>query len=319
MKILFFCMLMLCLIFCKAQEEKQAIALQKMISYVEEMQKNNARENTLASRQSKHAPSVHVNILKASMLGDGENFWDNQEAIELVFAANLAIDLISTRDDFGYLIQSIAFWYERNRYTRHFFLKADEIHQDVRRLARSAPFNSGGTEGMHFDDLFSYREICQRWEEFEAWVLREVNVAQSSREHWDRQGRRDFLILMGMVSHSVQDFYAHSNLVRLILDHNRRSSVAIQPCWEDIVALEKHTEASKSLNYGLWQWCIQSNETVTSESEYSSEKWLGLQTGSWGKKDKLYDKRHSQWKKPWKHRDEDHSLALALSGRTTIH
>jgi hypothetical protein len=60
-------------------------------------------------------------------------------------------------------------------------------------------------EQMHFDDLVGYADFTNRWNKLLRNTYDAVQTAESKNDV------RGFLAILGMTSHQVQDFYAHSN------------------------------------------------------------------------------------------------------------
>ncbi len=105
----------------------------------------------------------------------------------------------------------------------------------VRALGRTAPFSTGGgTRGFHFNSLYTYAAIESRWRELAAWadhVCDSLARAGLTSDE-ERAGR---LRLIGMASHAVQDFYAHSNWVRLLGPFTSGAMKAEEfPLWDEL-------------------------------------------------------------------------------------
>lgn len=67
------------------------------------------------------------------------------------------------------------------------------------------------TRGFHFDNLFSYELIQNRWDSLKNWVKFQSQLILKNNNFTTNY----WLIFMGVVLHAVQDFYCHSNWVIL--------------------------------------------------------------------------------------------------------
>lgn len=106
----------------------------------------------------------------------------------------------------------------------------------VKTLVGDATFDTKGTNGFHFDDLFSYDRIAARWQALEAWVQTKAQALE--RDGWGAGARTRFLCLLGIVHHAVQDFYAHSNWAKLLnpSTKGKRFDPAELPTWDELPA-----------------------------------------------------------------------------------
>src|SRR5688572_13568119 len=109
-----------------------------------------------ASATSTPAASIrdHQRITREALRDAG---WTDDELIERVVRCNLATDM--ARLDAPYR-ETLAF----------LFPKTGKFVDPIMELAGAAPFNSHGTDGFHFNNLYSFDAIEKQWDEFAAWV-----------------------------------------------------------------------------------------------------------------------------------------------------
>lgn len=146
----------------------------------------------------------------------------------------------------------------------------------VRALGRTAPFSPGSTRGFHFNSLYSYAAIESRWRVLGAWadhVCDSLGRAGLPPE----EERASRLRLIGMVSHAVQDFYAHANWVG-ILDRFTPGEMKADefPVWEELT--EGHGGWRE--HHPAFQWTQALDRMrVSDRARSDAEDEGGLQTG----------------------------------------
>ncbi len=181
----------------------------------------------------------------------------------------------------------------------------------VRAMARTAPFSSEGTLGFHFNSLYSYSAIETRWRDLGGWADH-VSDSIGAGTMPPELEHETYLRLVGMVSHAVQDFYAHANWVGL-LDHDTPGEMKADefPLWEELVQdhggwRERHPE---------FHFAAALDRLRISDRERSAtEDHGGLQTGRTGGE-------HISGVQPWMHRHkggEEKAVVSDLARRAII-
>lgn len=219
----------------------------------------------------------HEEITRKALLEMG---WGDQHAIETVAQSNVATD-------FGRLPS-------HSRTALNIVLPATSSHVPlVRGLAETAAFSPRGSVGFHFNSLYSYSDISARWAALDSWA----NSVCYLIEHEPNSERRQrlYLVLLGLVSHSVQDFYAHSNWIEILdgFDSQAKGFDSRDlPIWEELVENASNWRAENpdfSSGEAIAQLLV-SNQVLSHDDCEG-----GLQTGS------VRGERF-EGTPPWKHR-----------------
>jgi len=149
--------------------------------------------------------------------------WTDDELIERIVRCNLATDMARLHAPYR---ESLAF----------LFPKTGKFVDPVLELAASAPFNSHGTDGFHFNNLYSYSAIEEVWGELSEWVESNArSISESPGEFRTPTDDPRVLTLYGMTTHAVQDFYSHSNWVQLLSLFLSGKEADGFPLWEDLM------------------------------------------------------------------------------------
>jgi len=204
--------------------------------------------------------------------------WTDPEAIREVARANMATDLARLPAHAQDLLRALA-------------PRTEDSAAEVLRLAATVPFNPQGTDSLHFNSLYTYDAVVLRWTEFGTWV--DAHGRELATRGLPGSQTRAFL---GVVMHSVQDFYEHANWFT-ILDRFAPPGMkrGDYPLWEDLVDdrggwREAHPafDSAGALNR------LRASNAFLSETEELG----GLQTGR---------TRYEHWTtrpKPWMHRHQ---------------
>ncbi len=248
--------------------------------------------------------------------------WKNAEAVDLVLNCNLATDLHQ---------------FEGKCYMFVFYIlypSGSGQISDVKRLIGDMPegvkFNTSGTNGFHFDDLFHYDEIEKRWEDLRAWSRHQVARAQA---RWSEGGRDDFLRVVGISSHSVQDFYCHSNWVSILRSFVSSDDPEDYPVWKDVASeppsafrgvvlapaitgiLRKGATAPTWDRSAILDRMKESNRSISDDPTRG-----GLQTGGWDRSEDR-DPLSGLSVRGWQHRHPEEPpeslIAPVLAARAT--
>lgn len=212
---------------------------------------------------------------------DLENQGWGEEARDIAIDCNMATDLLASNWSF-------------------FFPAASGRKDDVEALIADAEFNTDNSNGFHFDNLNSYDDIVERWEALETWA--EAEVDEMVEDGWGAESRETFICLVGVVQHAVQDFYAHSNWVKLLNEYVGEPYT--EDTDEDDVNSDQFPtwdELHDSGEWGGWSEGTsdadvigrlqQSNENPGSGTENEDDD--GLQTGQYPEEDGgPWDHRH---------------------------
>lgn len=156
------------------------------------------------------------------------------------------------------------------------FAEAGDWVPVVSALGETAPFSPRSTAGFHFNSLYSFSDIEERWRELGVWVDTTARTLRpDGNEPLDMDSVAAFL---GLLTHAVQDFYCHANWVT-ILNHHTPGDLepAEFPLWEELVHdldgwRERHPEfpVERALTH------LRLSDAVLSEDDERG----GLQTGS---------------------------------------
>jgi len=231
-----------------------------------------------------------------------EQRWNNEDASDLVVDCGTATDLADLPKPLGFFAGIV-------------YPGAGDQTRRVAEIAGTAPFNTCGTDGFHFDDLFAYDDIAARWEGLEAWAVERAAEASAG---WGEDARNDYLRVMGMVFHAVQDFYCHANWAQLLNPFTQSGSWRPEefPIWEDLVKddgkwLENHRNFQSPRAFAA----LRASNTATSTDHLRG----GLQTGRWDA-ERVRDPQSGEMIKPWKHRHpkgQEKIVAEELARRAT--
>jgi hypothetical protein len=102
-------------------------------------------------------------------------------------------------------------------------------------LTQSASFSAPSTRGFHFNSVYTYDDITQRWAEFDSWVDETAGIFETE------QNPEKYIAFLGAVAHHVQDFYAHANWVGIIaeVDSNNLDKQSF-PLWCELIDNKNH-------------------------------------------------------------------------------
>jgi hypothetical protein len=179
----------------------------------------------------------------------------------------------------------------------------------VRDLAETAPFSPRASVGFHFNSLYSFDAIEIRWRDLGAWV--DETAARLASADDGTLDTQTCLTLLGILTHTVQDFYSHANWTGILNEYTAGDFEADEfPLFEELVWDEGGwREAHPDFP---WQQALEhlhrSNVFVS-----ATEDEGGLQTGS------------TRWEtftgtEPWSHRHKhgkEHDAIGHLSERAT--
>ncbi len=132
------------------------------------------------------------------------------------------------------------------------------------------------TKGFHFDNLFTFAEIKERWKLINSWV---VDMGKAFKKD---KGIKKWFVLIGLILHAIQDFYCHSNwvLIAAFEGNNKIIDGKSLPTWEEM--FEPDTVWFK--NNGKFQKIKfemrLKDETIPREFEFIGNELSGLQTGN---------------------------------------
>jgi len=152
------------------------------------------------------------------------------------------------------------------------------------------PFSPETCKGFHFNSLYSYSDIANRWEELGTWV---DSTCDAIAEMPATERRQTYLVFLGMTFHMVQDFYAHSNWVGLLDPYAGGDfDAGALPTWEELIDDEgTWRELHPEFPVDEAQYRLRLSDIVVRDDEHLG----GLQTGS---------TRHDHFVglHPWPHR-----------------
>jgi hypothetical protein len=224
--------------------------------------------------------------------------WRSREALNVVSTANVAVDYVQVAQRHG------CFEY----------VLSDECRRRmdaVKSMTKLMPGNGGGTDFFHFDNLFSYDQVLAHWDRLDAWAAERADEIEG---RWETEGSDPFLVLLGIVTHAVQDFYCHSNYAFLAvrtIPTPRNSEI---PAW-----FELRDRRVRDCDEFVRRLRL-SNACLSSDDEAG-----GLQTGWYGlSAERLREIAGTDGKPPWEHRHlgwltRERSLAVSLCERETAH
>jgi hypothetical protein len=178
----------------------------------------------------------------------------------------------------------------------------------VRGLAETAEFSPRASVGFHFNSLYSYDDIATRWADLEEWT----ESAALAIARMDEQSRtRMSLVLLGIVTHAVQDFYSHANWVWIIDGYTPGEMEADEfPLWEELVG-NFDDWSSKNPQFPAAE--VMAHFELSNEGLSVDEHCGGLQTGSVRGETFTGDT-------PWSHRHsngDEQKVVHELAGRAT--
>jgi hypothetical protein len=142
--------------------------------------------------------------------------------------------------------------------------------------------NLSETQGFHFDNLFHYRQIDERWSNITKWVK------DNGKNYKTSESIKEWFALMGIIIHAVQDFYCHSNWVLIHANHCRSFNADAIPTWEEFNNTEWRNSHSNydTRSSELLLQKMKLSDTIISNDEFNvDEKGSviisgGLQTGN---------------------------------------
>lgn len=238
--------------------------------------------------------------------------WKNEQAKIIVVSSNLYTDILdkglfASRNYFNpgaNFTAGIVYYKYSDTYASQIINLMCNYTIYVNCIIENSPFNkdyagdlTGSvslTKGFHFDNLFTYSQICERWKELDDWVKEEGRRSWESLaqciEKSDKREIRElqfWLCLIGMVTHAVQDFYCHSNWITLTNYYGTKSRTFDPdslPIWEEISDSKWLSNHANFDVMKVMRKFKQSNMEVSSEEfkERGMKHTLsgGLQTGN---------------------------------------
>jgi hypothetical protein len=175
-----------------------------------------------AAPSSTQAASIgdHQRITREALRAAG---WTDEELIEQIVRCNLATDMARLHAPYR---EPLAF----------LFPKTGKFVEPTLDLAAKAQFNSHGTDGFHFNNLYSFNAIDEQWQGLTKWMESTASTIVASRS----PGSTLFddprvLVLYGMTTHAVQDFYSHTNWVELLSPALAGRDADAFPVWEELM------------------------------------------------------------------------------------
>jgi hypothetical protein len=169
-----------------------------------------------------HAASTrdHQHITREAFHDVG---WTDDELIEQIVRCNLATDMARLRTVY---CRTLCFFYP----------KTGRFVDPVLGLASTARFNSHGTDGFHFNNLYSFDVIERHWSGLAEWVEANArSISESPGAFSTPTEDPRVLALYGMTTHAVQDFYSHSNWVEMLSPFLAGEAPDGFPVWEDLM------------------------------------------------------------------------------------
>ncbi len=243
-----------------------------------------------------HAAGVrdHQRITREALRDAG---WTDDERIERVVRNNLATDMARLQ---SFYRESLAF----------VFPKTGRYVDPVLELAETATFNSHGTDGFHFNHLYSFSAIDQTWRFLGDWVDSAATAIAASSPGPDDSR---VLALLGITTHVVQDFYSHSNWVEMLAPFVSEEMRPEEfPLWEELVETPSAWLAiHPTFDRNAAMERLRLSDAFTSDDDRAG----GLQTGR--------SRGAPPWngQPPWKHRHVEgasDAVVDVLSRRATV-
>lgn len=229
--------------------------------------------------------------------------WRHLDAIRLLTAANNGVDCLALEIEGPVVAQVL-------------YPDARRQKECYRRLiaripAGMKPFNTAGSDGFHFDDLFTFDDIVRRWQDIEAWARFQAIECQAN---WGEGGRDDYICAIGIMCHATQDFYQHSNWIDIMRRLHDSGDDWDYPLWSDIMPADGLTEDDMARCEAIRlmgqvcnvpsRWPARRDilaKMKESNIRLSTEKLRGgLQTGAWNRK-RAIDPETGRELKPWFH------------------
>lgn len=241
---------------------------------------------TVALPATARAASVrdHQRITRQALHDAG---WTDEELIERVVRCNLGTDLARLNAPYR---ETLAF----------LFPKTGKFVDPILGLAATAPFNSHGTNGFHFNNLYSFAAIEKTWRELSDWV--DANVQTISLTPGTFSTPTDdprVLALFGMTMHAAQDFYSHTNWVQLLSPYLPGKAPDAFPLWEDVM---EEDSAWLRIHPDFPRQQVLVHLQLSNEFTSKDEKKGGLQSGK--------ARGAPQWEgdPPWGHRHAEGAI-----------
>src|SRR6266705_1334729 len=230
--------------------------------------------------------------------------WKRQAAIDKVVDCNIATDLIAS--DFSF-----------------FFPHASGEKDSVQALANTFPPNTKGTNGFHFDDLFSYDDIKKRMQDMDSWMNQQIALLVAAG--WGEGQDEKFLRILGMILHAIQDFYCHSNWVNQLNPYTAGKNFNPDdfPTWDELTADLggwKESHPGFPAKGALERLEMSNGNPSEKEKDGKGNPQGGLQTGAWDKPKIKDPKNPKKDIKPWHHRHpggKEGAAAIALGARAS--
>lgn len=223
--------------------------------------------------------------------------WKNMRAMNKVVDACLATDLpYVSFTIFGITIDCS--W---------LFPRARPLTPAVVALANTFPDNTDKTNGFHFDDLFSSTEIKTRMTRIEQWMYERIQAEVDAG--WGEDQEEEFLILIGLISHAIEDFYCHSNYAGYLRYFTSDWDPNNYPTWDELYTdLGGWEEAHLGFPAPAARFIIALEDSVPQADENT-----GLRTGAYDKTGPIPNPLHpGETVTPWGHR---HPLEDSPMGR----
>ncbi|HET9888336.1 MAG TPA: hypothetical protein VFR10_12590 [bacterium] len=149
--------------------------------------------------------------------------WTDDELIEQIVRCNVATDMARLHAPYREPLALL-------------FPRTGKYVDPILQLGATARFNSHGTDGFHFNNLYSFAAIEKQCNDLSAWVETTADsICRSSVGFAVLTADPRVLALYGMTTHAVQDFYSHTNWVELLSPFLAGKSPGAFPVWEEIM------------------------------------------------------------------------------------